>query len=307
MRKGIILAGGKGTRLSPLTNVISKQLMPVFDKPMIYYPLSTLMLSGIREFLVISTEYHQDSYKDLLGDGSQWGIDISYAIQDSPDGIAQAFTIGEKFISDSNVALVLGDNLFHGNELIPKLEQARKQTYGATLFAYPVNDPERYGIVEFNAKGIVCGIEEKPKKPKSRYAVTGLYFYDNSVIEYSKQISNSNRNELEITEINKIYLNEKKLKVQLMGRGTAWLDTGTIESLHEASSYIRTLEHRQGLKISCPEEIAWRSSWISDKDLEGLASPIANSGYGKYLLRLLNETLNEKELHKPHSNQSMND
>lgn len=296
MRKGIILAGGKGTRLAPLTNVISKQLMPVFDKPMIYYPLSTLMLSGIREYLIITTPLDHDLYKSLLRDGSQWGIQIQYEIQSSPEGIAQAFIIGEKFIANSDIAFILGDNLFHGNQLIPKLHEAHNKKEGATLFAYTVNDPKRYGVVELNALGEVVSIEEKPDKPKSRNAITGLYFYDNKVVDYAKNLKFSKRNELEITDLNQIYLNDKNLNVQLMGRGTAWLDTGTIESLHEASSYIRTLEHRQGLKISCPEEIAWRNSWINDEQLEELARPISNSGYGMYLKKLLTEPDFEKIL-----------
>ena len=296
MRKGIILSGGKGTRLAPLTKVISKQLMPVFDKPMIYYPLSTLMLSGIREYLIITTPLDHNLYKALLRDGSQWGIQIQYEIQSSPEGIAQAFIIGEKFIGNSDIAFILGDNLFHGNQLIPKLHEANKQKIGATLFAYTVNDPKRYGVVELNSIGEVVSIEEKPDKPKSRNAITGLYFYDNKVVEYAKNLKFSKRNELEITDLNQIYLNDKNLNVQLMGRGTAWLDTGTIESLHEASSYIRTLEHRQGLKISCPEEIAWRNNWINDEQLEELARPISNSGYGMYLKKLLNEPDFEKIL-----------
>ena len=296
MRKGIILSGGKGTRLAPLTNVISKQLMPVFDKPMIYYPLSTLMLSGIRQYLIITTPLDHNLYKALLRDGSQWGIQIQYEIQSSPEGIAQAFIIGEKFIGNSDIAFILGDNLFHGNQLIPKLHEANKQKRGATLFAYTVNDPKRYGVVELNSIGEVVSIEEKPDKPKSRNAITGLYFYDNKVVEYAKNLKFSKRNELEITDLNQIYLNDKNLNVQLMGRGTAWLDTGTIESLHEASSYIRTLEHRQGLKISCPEEIAWRNNWINDEQLEELARPISNSGYGMYLKKLLNEPDFEKIL-----------
>ena len=297
MRKGIILAGGKGTRLAPLTKVISKQLMPVFDKPMIYYPLSTLMLSGIKEYLIITTELDHNLYKQLLGDGSQWGIEFQYAVQSSPDGIAQAFIIGEKFIENSNVAFILGDNLFHGNQLIPKLQDAAQIKEGATLFAYTVNDPQRYGVVELNSSGDVISIEEKPEKPKSRNAITGLYFYDNKVVNYAKELKFSKRNELEITDINQIYFNKGNLNVQLMGRGTAWLDTGTIESLHEASSYIRTLEHRQGLKISCPEEIAWRNNWINDFQLENLAKPISKSGYGMYLMKLLDEKDSEKILY----------
>ncbi len=289
MRKGIILAGGTGTRLAPLTNVISKQLIPIFDKPMIYYPLSTLMLSGIREYLIITTSFDNRLFKELLGNGSQWGINIQYAEQTSPDGIAQAFIIGEKFISNSNISFILGDNLFHGNQLISQLNEADQKDKGATLFAYKVNDPERYGVLEIDNKGKVLSIEEKPKSPKSRYAITGLYYYDNMIIEYAKSLKFSSRNELEISDINKLYLKEGNLNVQLMGRGTAWLDTGTIESLHEASSYIRTLENRQGLKISCPEEIAWRNHWISDKELASLAKSISNSGYGKYLMKLLNE------------------
>ncbi len=289
MRKGIILAGGTGTRLAPLTNVISKQLIPVFDKPMIYYPLSTLMLSGIREYLIITTSLDNHLYKELLGNGSQWGINIQYAVQTSPEGVAQAFIIGEKFISNSNISFILGDNLFHGNQLISQLNEADKIDKGATLFAYTVNDPERYGVLELDKEGKVLSIEEKPKKPKSRYAITGLYYYDNMIIEYAKSLKFSERNELEICDINKLYLKEGNLNVQVMGRGTAWLDTGTIESLHEASSYIRTLENRQGLKISCPEEIAWRNYWINDKELASLAKPISNSGYGKYLIKLLNE------------------
>jgi len=289
LRKGIILAGGTGTRLAPLTNVISKQLIPIFDKPMIYYPLSTLMLSGIREYLIITTSFDNRLFKELLGNGSQWGINIQYAEQTSPDGIAQAFIIGEKFISNSNISFILGDNLFHGNQLITQLNEADQKDKGATLFAYKVNDPERYGVLEIDNKGKVLSIEEKPKSPKSRYAITGLYYYDNMIIEYAKSLNFSSRNELEISDINKLYLKEGNLNVQLMGRGTAWLDTGTIESLHEASSYIRTLENRQGLKISCPEEIAWRNRWISDKELASLAKSISNSGYGKYLMKLLNE------------------
>ena len=289
MRKGIILAGGTGTRLAPLTNVISKQLIPVFDKPMIYYPLSTLMLSGIREYLIITSSLDNHLFKELLGNGSKLGIDISYAVQNSPNGIAQAFLIGEKFISNSHISLILGDNLFHGNQLISMLEKADKKNKGATLFAYTVNDAERYGVIELNKKGEILSIEEKPKSPKSRYAITGLYFYDNAVVEYAKSLTMSERYEFEISDINKIYLEKGNLNVQLMGRGTAWLDTGTIESLHEASSYIRTLENRQGLKISCPEEIAWRNSWIDDNELAKLAKPISNSGYGKYLMKLLNE------------------
>ncbi len=272
--------------------------MPIFDKPMIYYPLSTLMLSGIREFLVITTPLDHDLYKSLLGNGSQWGIDIKYEIQLNPDGIAQAFIIGEKFITNTGVVLILGDNLFHGNQLIPQLERADLKNKGGTLFAYKVNDPKRYGVVELNEKGKILSIEEKPSVPKSSYAVTGLYYYEENVVEYAKKIKTSNRNELEITDINKIYLNKGKLNVEIIGRGTAWLDTGTIDSLHQASSYIRTLENRQGLKISCPEEIAWRNNWISDEELENLAKPISKSGYGLYLLKLLKEPTAEKNLNR---------
>lgn len=298
MRKGIILAGGKGSRLAPLTKVISKQLMPIFDKPMIYYPLSTLMLSGIREFLVITTPLDHNLYKSLLGNGSQWGIDIKFEIQLNPDGIAQAFIIGEKFINNKGVVLILGDNLFHGNQLIPQLKRADFNNKGGTLFAYKVNDPKRYGVVELNEKGHILSIEEKPSNPKSSYAITGLYYYEESVVEYAKRIEASSRNELEISDINKIYLQEEKLNVEIIGRGTAWLDTGTIDSLHQASSYIRTLENRQGLKISCPEEIAWRNNWINDQELENLAKPISNSGYGLYLLKLLKEPIAEKNLNR---------
>ena len=289
MRKGIILAGGLGSRLYPLTKGVNKHLLQVYDKPMIYYPLSTLMLSGIREFLIITTSFDHDIYKKLLGNGNKWGIDIKYEIQKCPEGIAQSILIAEKFISNTGVALILGDNLFHGNQLISQLREADQQKQGATLFAYTVNDPTRYGIIELNSRGDVVSIEEKPVKPKSRFAITGLYYYDEKVLEYARRINFSKRNELEITDINKIYLSEGNLKVKLIGRGTTWLDTGTIESLHEAISYIRTLEHRQGLKISCPEEIAWRYKWISNDDLEKLASPIINSDYGKYLMKLLDE------------------
>ena len=298
MRKGIILAGGIGKRLYPLTQVISKQLMPVYDKPMIYYPLSTLMLSGIREFLIITTERDKSLFEKLLGNGHDWGIDISYETQHEPNGVACAFVIGEKFIGDSDVALILGDNLYHGNSLIPQLREANFKNKGATVFAYPVKDPERYGVVEFDKNKQVISIEEKPKKPKSRYAVTGLYFYDNSVIQFSKEVKQSIRKEYEITDINKRYLEMRELSVTVLGRGTAWLDTGTFDSLHEASSYIRTLEHRQGLKTSCPEEIAWRYGWISNDKLLKLTNSSINSGYGKYLLGLLSESENEKILHE---------
>ena len=270
--------------------------MPIYDKPMIYYPLSTLMLGGIKEFLVITTSRDKKLFEILLGDGQDWGIDIQYEIQDNPDGVARAFLIGEKFLGQSSVALILGDNLYHGNQLIPQLREANSKSDGATVFAYAVNDPERYGVVEFNDEGLATNIEEKPVEPKSIYAITGLYFYDNSVIEMAKDIKISKRKEYEITEINNIYLRNNKLNVQILGRGTAWLDTGTFDSLHEAGSYIRTLEHRQGLKTSCPEEIAWRSNWINDGQLEKLAKKYINSGYGKYLLKILSESDSVKNI-----------
>jgi glucose-1-phosphate thymidylyltransferase len=288
IKKGIILAGGSGTRLYPVTKAISKQLLPVYDKPMIYYPLSVLMLAGIRDILVINTPHEQFLFKNLLGDGSQWGINISYAVQPNPEGIAQAFIIGRNFIGNDGCTLILGDNIFYGHDLIKGLKQAANQKDGATVFAYWVKDPERYGVVEFDEKGLAVSIEEKPEKPRSHYAVTGLYFYDNSIVDVAGKLKPSTRGELEITDVNREYLKRGLLKVETLGRGFAWLDTGTYESLLQASDYIGTIQERQGLMIACPEEIAYKSGWIDKDRVLAQAEPLKKNSYGKYLIELIN-------------------
>jgi len=288
-RKGIILAGGSGTRLYPVTQVVSKQLLPIYDKPMVYYPLSTLMLAGMQDILIISTPHDTPQFQELLGDGRKWGLSLSYAVQPSPDGLAQAFHIGKNFVGNDDSALILGDNIFYGHDLSVSLQRAHEKASGATVFAYRVNDPERYGVAEFDAGGKVISLEEKPVQPKSRYAVTGIYFYDDQVCELARSLKPSARGELEITDLNRLYLEQGALTCEVMGRGMAWLDTGTHESLLEASQYIATIERRQGLKVACPEEIAFRQGWISAEDIQALARPMLKNGYGQYLMQMLAE------------------
>lgn len=290
-RKGLILAGGAGTRLHPATLSVSKQLLPVFDKPMIYYPLTTLMLANVRDILIISTPQDTPRFQQLLGNGSQWGLNLEYAVQPSPDGLAQAFIIGSDFIAHHPSALILGDNIFYGHNLHRLLETAMARTHGASIFAYHVKDPERYGVIELGKDGKVISMEEKPQHPKSPYAMTGLYFYDEQVVDFARSLKPSNRGELEITDLNRLYLERDQLHVEIMGRGYAWLDTGTHESLLEAGQFISTIENRQGMKVACPEEIAWRRNWISDEELQRLASPMTKNGYGQYLLRLLESSV----------------